>query len=169
MRPSPDVWFANLVLGFLSSSDSLAFGIPDDTTLSKQRMDSGKKMSVPQLTIVASEGTSKGSLRVVTVMGLLMAILRNSDADAPTDEASLGKTMTRDTAAGYLDLIESRLRNRAAFYDYLATLDDADKKGWQILKIVTLQQPKVEREKEGMREMTLACALEIHFLWAAQV
>lgn len=169
MRVTPDVFFAQTVLDFLSSSDSLAWGVPDAATLPRQRLDSGKKMQLPQLTITASEGPSKGSLRVVTVMGLLMAILRNSDADAPADDASLGKTITRDTAASYIDLVESRLRNLPAFYDYLSTLDDAAREGWKILKIVTLQQPKVEREKDGMRHMTLAHALEIHFLWAAQV
>ena len=169
MRVTPDVFFAQTVLDYLSSSDSIAWGMPDNTVLPKQRMDSGKKMNLPQLTISASEGQSRGSLRVVTVIGMLMAILRNSDPDAPADEASLGKTMTRDTAASYLDLAESRLRNLPAFYDFLATLSDDARKGWKILKIVTLQQPKVEREKDGMRQMTLANALEIHFLWAAQV
>lgn len=169
MRVTPDVFFAQTVLDFLSSSESIAWGVPDNTTLPKVRMDAGKKMGLPQLTINASEGQNKSALRNVTVMGLLMARLRNSDADAPTDAASLAGTLTRDTAAGYLDLVESRLRNLPAFYDYLGTLTDEQRTGWKILKIVTRQQARVEREKEAMHEMTLAHALEIHFIWSAQL
>lgn len=169
MRVTPDVFFAQIVPDFLNTSESIGWGVPDNNTLPKKRMDDGTKMVLPQLTFTASEGQSKGSLRVVTVMGLLMAVLRNSDPDAPTDAASLSRTLTRDTAASYLDLVESRLRNLPAFYDYIATLTDAQRDGWKILKIVTLQQPKVEREKDAIHQMTLAHALEIHFLWAAQL
>lgn len=169
MRVAPKVFFAQTVVDFLSSSESIAWGVPDNTTLPKRRMDSGKKMGLPQLTITASEGQNKGSLRMVTVMGMLMAVLRNSDADAPTDADSLSKTLTLDTAAAYIDLIESRLRNLPAFYDYLGTLTDAQREGWKILKIFTRQQPDIEREKDGIRQLTLAHALEIHFIWSAQL
>lgn len=164
-RASPDVTFASIVLGYLQHADSITAGVPSESTLPKQAMDAGTTPGVPVFTVVASEGQNSGSKRVITVAGMLMAILRNADANAPADAVSLAKSLTRATASQYLDAIESRLRNTTALSAYIAALSTETRDGWRILKITHRQQPKIEREKDGAHFMTLACALELHVLW----
>lgn len=168
-RSAPDVTLAAIVLGYLQHADSITAGVPSDSTLPKQVMDAGKTPSVPVFTVVASENQSTGNKRSLAIAGMLMAILRNADSDAPADSVSLAKSMTRIQASQYLDAIESRLRDLSAFSTYLQTLSTDTLDGWIIQKIVSQGQPRIEREKDGASYMTLACSLEVHLVWARAV
>jgi hypothetical protein len=168
-RSTPDVTLAAIVLGYLQDAASITAGVPSQSTLPKFTMDTGKTAVVPCFTVVASEGQSVGNKRILTVAGMLMAILRNADSNAPADSVSLAKSLTRDQAGQYLDAIESRLRDLSALNTYLASLSTDARDGWTILKIVCQGQPKIEREKDGAHFMTLACALEITVFWSRAV
>jgi len=167
-RSTPSILATDLLLGYLQHADSITAGVPNATDLPKLRMDSGNTRPAPCLSLNGMESKdSNGARRVVTVVGLLPYLLRNSDASKPTDTPSQARTLTAATAAGYIEQLEARLRDRASFFAYLGALPEADREGWQIISYRTLKQPEIQRaEGQAPNEVTLAIAAELTFAWA---
>lgn len=168
-RPSPDHLCASLVLDYLSTAASITAGVPSAATLPKVLMDSGGTRSVPCLAVNGVESADSGGLqRSVNVVAMLFYLLKNTDSDAPADAASAARTISRETAAEYLDLIERRLRDRTSFNAWLATLDSDFLDGWTILKFHVQRQPAIEREKDQpVSAQTIALACQFTLAWAA--
>jgi|GEM_PF-2208344 len=167
-RASPDYLCATLIRDYLASAASITAGVPADSILPKQIMDSGETRKVPCLAINAAEsGDSSGARRVVDVGVLLPYMLKSTDSNAPTDATSTARTISRATASQYMDLIECRLRDTAAFSTYLATLSEDTREGWAILRIRVRQQPAIQREKDQpTNAQTLALAVQFILAWA---
>jgi hypothetical protein len=162
-RPSSDLFFSQLFVDYLSTDESAAAGVPD---IPKAVMDKGTVAAVPALIVQANERNGAGSYRrsLDLVCGLIFYNRPEGD-DAADDAESLAHSTLRATAAGYLDLIESRLMDRAAFDAFLATLPDERRDGWRILKYKRTAQPSIEREKKEALETTIFCAFELEVLW----
>lgn len=168
-RSSPDLFIAQIVLEYLQHADSITAGVPSAATLPKIIMDAGALHTVPGL-VIASQETAGGttSRRVVQVMTALLFKNRSTGSDAAADAVSLAASITRAAAAEMLDAIESRLMDRAAFGTFLATLSDARRDGFQILKVRRLPQPEVKREDKPTTHHTLMLAFEFQLHWARE-
>lgn len=173
-RSSPDLHCATLIRDYLVYDSELDVTadvparVPDATVLPKVIMDSGEQRKVPCLAINAAEtGDSSGARRTVEVALLMPYLLRNQDADAPTDAVSQAQTLTRATASQRMDIIECRLRDDAAFNTWLATLSESDREGWSILRRRVRQQPAIQREKDQpAAAQTLSLGVEFVLAWA---
>ena len=168
MRSSPDLLCATLVRDYLATAASIAAGVPDNTALPKQIMDAGDTRHVPCLSINGAEaGESSGARRTVAVGLIMPYMLRSTDADAPTDAASLARTLTRAAASQMMDAIECRLRDADAFTTYLATLTEEAREGWSILRMRVRQQPAILRDREThTTAQTLSLGVEFVLAWA---
>lgn len=168
-RTTPDLRAAALVHGYLSSDATITAGVPAAAALPKTRMDTGVAATVPNLVIGAAEaGQGTAMRRTVQVVVQLHALLRSTESGAPADAATLARTQTRETLAGWMDTIERRLRDRTAFNTYLATVASDDLDGFTILSMRVQAQQEIKRdEKSPMNALTLACVVEFAIAWAA--
>ena len=167
-RPTPSILACDLLLGYLATQASLDTGVPTTTLLPRFRMDSGATMPMhPCMAFAGMESAeSSGARRTVTVAGLLHYLLKNSDADAPTDAVSTAAAITEATATGYLEAIEARLRDRDSLFTYLGALSSTAREGWQIISYRILRQPEIKRSDDTqVNAITLALAAELTFAW----
>jgi hypothetical protein len=165
-RPSPDLLFARFIHGYLGTVASQTAGVP--STVPLVLMDDGKVARIPCLLVAGMEDkdSKTASKRVVNITTMLFYRLKNQDADAPTDEASLLQVTTRQQASEWMDAIESRLCNQTALAAYLATLSEADRSGWSILAYRPESTESVKRDKDDPGQ-TLACNVRICLAWSA--
>lgn len=169
-RPSPDFLFAKFIHGYLGTAASRTAGVPAEATVPLVLMDDGKAERLPCLLVAGMEDkdSKTAAKRVVNITTMLFYRLKNQDADAPTDEASLLQVTTREQASKWMDAIESRLCNRTALDAYLAALSEEDRSGWTILSYRPEGTDSVKRDKDDANQ-TLACNVRIHLAWSASV
>lgn len=165
-RNAPDLFFADLVRDYLADAASVTAGVPDDDTVPKSVLDAGEVQKIPALVVTAEEaGQGTSYHRIIQVVCGLLLQNRATGSDAAADAASLAYSTPRDTAAQYLDAIESRLLDLSALSTYLGTLSESVRDGFVILKARRLPQPRLKREDNKPDRLTLLCAVEFHILW----
>ncbi|WP_395739300.1 hypothetical protein [Prosthecobacter sp.] len=137
-----DYYFADIIRGYLALTHSAWMALlgrtPDEATaardipdtLPRYGMDAGKDIIYPSIVIAAREGDNNtGMRRLLHVSCYLPTWLKPEDAGA----AEVPEQLTRAEASAIQIAIETRLRDRASFYAYLATLDAERLEGWQIM------------------------------------
>lgn len=165
-RPSPDFLFAKFVHGYLGTNASQTAGVP--STVPLVLMDDGKAERLPCLLVAGMEDkdSKTASKRVINITTFLFYRLKNEDPNAPADAESLAQVTTREQAAKWMDAVESRLCNQAAFAAYLATLSEEDRSGWSILAYRPESTDSVKRDKDDPGQ-SLMCNVRIHLAWSA--
>lgn len=166
-RLSPDYLFAKIIHGYLGTAESRTAGVPD---LPLVLMDDGKAERLPCLLVAGMEDkdSKTASRRVINVSTFLFYRLKNQDADAPTDAASLLQVTTRMHAAYWMDAVESRLQDRSALDAYIATLPEADRTGYTITAYRPESSDSVKRDKDDPGH-SIVCNVRIHLAWSASV
>lgn len=125
----PDLLIAQLVLDYLRTPESIAVGVPDDATLPKDIMDSGKKEVFPSLIIAAKEEGSRGAKRRVIMAPMMLTWLKSSDPVA----ANVNEQTTRQQASEWMRKIDERLRDLVALGAFLKDLPLDRREGWVML------------------------------------
>ena len=166
-RAAPDIFFSQLILDYLATDESQAAGIPDADALPRTILDAGLVQRVPALIISAQE-QSGGShaKRCIHVLCVILFQNRSHGDDAANDAASLQHSTERVQAAEWLDVIESRIMDRAALGEFIKALPDERRDGFRIQKTRRLPQPNLERKTNVKLE--LFCAFEIDVVWYPQ-
>lgn len=169
-RPSPDYLLGKIIHGFLGSVASRAAGVPAEADVPLVLMDDGMPERLPALVVKGAEDKSSKTAckRVVDVTCFLFYMVQVTGPDAPTDDESLKQVMTREAAAVMADKVESRLRNKAAFATYLATLTTDERTGWGILKYHPMPAEEMRREKND-GQMTVAINVRITLAWSESI
>ena len=169
-RPSPDFLFAKFNHGYLGTVASRTAGVPAEATVPLVLMDDGKAERLPCLLVAGMEDKdSKTAVkRVVKITTMLFYRLKNQDADAPTDDASLLQVTTRAQASEWMDAVESRLCNLAALSAYIATQPEEMRSGWSIMAYRPESTESVKRDKDDQGQ-SLSCNVRICLAWSASV
>lgn len=141
------------------TSGTAALDIPD--TLPRHGMDRGKNVVYPSLIIAAKEADGNtAAKRVVNVSCYLPTWLKAADENA----ANVPEQLTREQSAAVQAAVETRLRDREAFYIWLGTLDSERLQGWTIMSRFQIANAaparnKTERTIDFATTLTLTIAV----------
>lgn len=170
-RQTPERLIGKLVIDFLGTEESRTAGVPAAADVALRLEDDGRENRLPQIVIMSEEveGKSAGK-RMIDVFVLLDYLLRNGEADAPTDVRSLARSTTADQAHEWMDAVESRLRDLDALGLFLAGLDGDFRAGWVIMKWTVMPSQEIKRDKGAEGDMIrLRCGLKVLLAWSARV
>lgn len=145
MTTSIDLHLAGIVRSYLDSAASHAAGVP---ALPIRRMDDGAELVIPSVVVRAAD---RGGFKARTI--LVTVVLHSAQEQGEP----------ADTAAQWLQAIDARLRDRAAFFDHLAALPVADRTGWRLLHHSFPSPAEVQREEDGVggRHLALLCLVQL--------
>lgn len=145
MTTSIDLHLAEIVRSYLDSPASHAAGVP---ALPIRRMDDGAELVFPSLVVRADD---RGGFKARTIL-VTLVLHTAQEQGAPAD-----------TPAQWLQAIDARLRDQAAFFDHLAALPVADRTGWRLLHHSFPSPADVQREEDGTaaRFLALQCLVQL--------
>lgn len=133
MTQELDLLFAGIARAYLDTADSRAAGVPAAADCALLAMDADSDERDPRICIVVEE-QGEGRSRQLTVV----AVARG--------------TQPRSVTSPWLASCGERLADMASFYDFLQTLTEAQRTGWQLHHITRPQGAKVQREPGGVIE-----------------
>lgn len=154
---SPSLFLCQLFRDYLSTEDSREAGIPEELTITV--MDSGKTPDFPSLVIAAKEEKSRGLCKTVDVDLLLLTWLRAPEA------VESAKETARQQASEWLNAIDARLQDRAAFKTWLATLAEERLTNWTFRKNITWQGEQTPVRDKDMGTVFYALSFTCHLWW----
>lgn len=131
--------FAQLVLEYLDTAESHAAGVPTSDVCPLFIVDhGGDKPS----TCLIVEGVDRGGNRVKEI-----AVVVTHHMQLGVDESSC--QVSAEISAAWLGAIESRLRNAAAWWLWLASLPPERRAGWALSHITFPALVEIRRDETG--------------------
>jgi len=142
MTTQPDILFTAIFHGYLDTADSRTAGVPAAADCALLKMDQDTDERDPRICItVEVEGTTR--TKTVNVI----AICRGSKP--------------RSITAPWLQAVGDRMADERHLMAYIATLDLAQRTGWQFEHLSPPMPAKIQREDGGIIESGIGVRLLI--------
>jgi hypothetical protein len=127
---NPSLFVCQLLADYLSADGSVEAGVPAVDVMPIKVMDGAENPSFPSLVIAAKEDKSQGPRKTLEASILLLTAVKSAAVDA----ASITSDTTRDQASAWLNAIDARLQDRAAFQAFLDGLTNEIRADWTFRK-----------------------------------
>lgn len=164
---SLEMHLAEIWKDYLSSTDSIRAGVPDNTVLPKGLFDLARQPDLPSLVISAKEEGTKGARRTVNLSFMRFGRIIADDENA----AAVTNAVTTSEVIADIARIDTRLRTMKTgtldgtpllgWRDWYATLDAERRAGFVISHISFLGCAPVQRRNDK-RAIIAACSLDVH-------
>lgn len=164
---SLEMHLAEIWKDYLSSTDSIRAGVPDNTALPKGLFDLARQPDLPSLVISAKEEGTKGARRTVNLSFMRFGRIIADDENA----AAVTNAVTTSQVIADIARIDTRLRTMKTgtldgtpllgWRDWYATLDAERRAGFVISGISFLGCAPVQRRNDK-RAIIAACTLDVH-------
>lgn len=164
---SLEMHLAEIWKDYLSSTDSIRAGVPDNTALPKGLFDLARQPDLPSLVISAKEEGTKGARRTVNLSFMRFGRIIADDENA----AAVTNAVTTSEVIADIARIDTRLRTMKTgtldgtpllgWREWYATLDAERRAGFVISGISFLGCAPVQRRNDK-RAIIAACSLDVH-------
>lgn len=158
---NPSFFICQLLADYLATDGSVAAGVPSAGVLPIKIMDGAENPSFPSLVIAAKEDKSQGPRKTLEASILLLTVVKSAAIDA----AAVTAETTRADSSAWLNAIDARLQDRAAFQAYLEGLSDEIRANWTFRKnpIWHGEQPPLRNKEMGT--IYYALTATFHLWW----
>lgn len=164
---SLEMHLAEIWKDYLSSTDSIRAGVPDNTALPKVLFDLARQPDLPSLVISSKEEGTKGARRTVNLSFMRFGRIIADDENA----AAVTNAVTTSEVIADIARIDTRLRTMKTgtldgtpllgWREWYATLDADRRAGFVISHISFLGCAPVQRRNDK-RAIIAACSLDVH-------
>lgn len=130
-------FFARLIRDFLVASNAATTGIPANATLPKVMQDETAKVGRPCVVVSGVQEESEISRLVKIKVTVELKTMTGPDSALPV------------TAAQWMGAIETRLRDVAGFYTWVAALAQSRRENWMFVKAPRVGVVEMEVDEEA--------------------